>query len=307
MKKYRVASRPSLLAFSQTEQTVRLLQERFPQYAFEIIKFTTHGDRQTDTPLTSFGGTGVFVKELETALLEGKADFAIHSLKDVPSIQPEGLTLASFPKREDPRDVILMRDDSISDFRQLDEHCIIGTGSPRRILQLKQQKKEALYADLRGNIDTRLRKLNEGQYDAIVVAAAGLKRIGKVIPENGYLPVEVCIPAIGQGALAIECRKDDRETYDILRAINDAETETSVIAERSFMLTVGGGCKFPLAAYATIEGSNIRLRTMTGDHITGKIVYYTGLAPVTEAEHLGIASAHAVMKLAKEQGIILQN
>ncbi|MBM2814604.1 MAG: porphobilinogen deaminase [Ignavibacteria bacterium] len=302
-KKYIVATRPSLLAFTQTEQTVNKLREKNPDCEFEIIKFSTHGDKVTDKPLTEFGGTGVFVKELENAILEGKADFAIHSLKDVPSDQPSGLILACFPKREDPRDIVLTK--SCKSLIELDDNCIIGTGSPRRIVQIAQFKPNAKFKDLRGNIDTRLKKLHEEDYDAIVLAAAGMKRLGKEIPHNAYLPVEGFVPAIGQGIIGIECKSDDYETIEMLRTINSNESELAARAERSFMKTIGGGCKFPLAAYATINDNILTLSVMLGNHITYLIHKETASSELSISEQLGIDLAMKIKAIAGDLGITL--
>jgi hydroxymethylbilane synthase len=300
-RKYLVATRPSLLAYTQTQQTVELLKAQHPDSEFEIIKISTHGDAVTDKPLTAFGGTGVFVKELENAILEGRADFAIHSLKDVPSIQPDGLVLAAFPTREDPRDVLLIKNGLNID--ELNENCTIGTGSPRRIVQIAELKPGAIFTDLRGNIDTRLKKLEEGQYDAIVLAAAGLRRLGKEIDAKAFLPVDRCIPAIGQGAIAIECRKDDEETIALLRTINNKDTETAILAERAFMKTVGGGCKFPLGAYATIENETVQLVVMLGNHRTQQIIRFSDKASVAEAQQLGKKLAEKIISEANKLGI----
>ena len=300
-RKYIVATRPSLLAYTQTQQTVELLKAQHPDCEFEIVKISTHGDAVTDKPLTAFGGTGVFVKELENAILEGRADFAIHSLKDVPSIQPEGLVLAAFPKREDPRDVLLIKNGLSID--ELNENCTIGTGSPRRIVQIAELKPGATFTDLRGNIDTRLKKLEEGQYDAIVLAAAGLRRLGKDIDAKAFLPVDKCIPAIGQGAIAIECRKDDDETITLLRTINNKDTETAILAERAFMKTVGGGCKFPLGAYATIQNETVQLAVMLGNHHTQQIIRFSDQADVSGAEKLGQKLAEKTIAEANKLGI----
>lgn len=300
-RKYIVATRPSLLAYTQTQQTVELLKAQHPDCEFEIVKISTHGDAVTDKPLTAFGGTGVFVKELENAILEGRADFAIHSLKDVPSIQPEGLVLAAFPTREDPRDVLLIKNGLSID--ELNENCTIGTGSPRRIVQIAELKPGATFTDLRGNIDTRLKKLEEGQYDAIVLAAAGLRRLGKDIDAKAFLPVDTCVPAIGQGAIAIECRKDDDETIALLRTINNKDTETAILAERAFMKTVGGGCKFPLGAYATIQNETVQLAVMLGNHHTQQIIRFSDQADVSGAEKLGQKLAEKTIAEANKLGI----
>lgn len=282
-------------------QTVELLKAQHPDCEFEIVKISTHGDAVTDKPLTAFGGTGVFVKELENAILEGRADFAIHSLKDVPSIQPEGLVLAAFPTREDPRDVLLIKNGLSID--ELNENCTIGTGSPRRIVQIAELKPGATFTDLRGNIDTRLKKLEEGQYDAIVLAAAGLRRLGKDIDAKAFLPVDRCVPAIGQGAIAIECRKDDDETIALLRTINNKDTETAILAERAFMKTVGGGCKFPLGAYATIQNETVQLAVMLGNHHTQQIIRFSDQADVSGAEKLGQKLAEKTIAEANKLGI----
>lgn len=300
-KKFIVATRPSLLAYTQTQQTVDLLRAQHPDCEFEIIKISTHGDTVTDKPLTAFGGTGVFVKELENALYEGKAHFAVHSLKDVPSIQPEGLVLAAFPLRQDPRDLLLTRG-GVS-VAELPDPCVIGTGSPRRMVQVARLKEQITFADLRGNIDTRLKKLEEGQYDAIVLAAAGLKRLGKEIAETAFMSIDSCLPAIGQGAIAIECRADDADTITMLKSVNDAATETAIVAERSYMKTIGGGCKFPLGAYATIEGGEVTLQVMLGNHHTGQIIRMRDVAPISDAENLGQKLGEEMIAEAERQGI----
>jgi len=305
-RKFIVATRPSLLAFTQTEQTVELLREKNPDVEFEILKITTHGDTVTDKPLTAFGGTGVFVKELEHAILDGRADFAIHSLKDVPTLQPEELTLASFPVREDPRDVLLLRKGL--KINELNYTCNIGTGSPRRIVQIAELIPTALFTDLRGNIDTRIKKLEDGQYDGIVLAAAGLRRMGKLIEEGSCLPVKICVPAVGQGVIAIECRKDDEETIAVVRSINDSATETAILAERGYMKTIGGGCKFPMGAYATVEQDKLKMVVMLGNHHTQQIIRFTGHGSVADPEGLGKDLAEKIINEAENQGMeIIRN
>lgn len=301
--KYIVATRPSLLAYTQTQQTVALLQAVHPDIEFEIVKISTHGDKVTDKPLTQFGGTGVFVKELENALLDGTADFAVHSLKDVPSIQPDELTLAAFAPRQDVRDVMLLA--NVADKKDLPENCIIGTGSPRRIVQLQQIKPNAQFKELRGNIDTRIQKLHDGQYDAIVLAAAGLNRLGKQIPENAFLSVDESIPAIGQGAICLECRADASDTIALLQSINDKATETAIVAERSLMKRIGGGCKFPLGAYAQIINGKLEMIAMTGDHHTGKMIRINDADAPENAESLGIRMAEKLIEMAEREGIKL--
>lgn len=268
--KFIIATRGSLLARTQTEQTVASIKKQNNDKEFEIKQFTTLGDKVTDKPLVNFGGTGVFVKELEDALLKNKADFAIHSLKDVPSNIPDGLILACFPKREKVNDLFLAQNNtSIFDMPQ-GFKC--GTGSPRRIIQIMKIRPDAQFSDLRGNIDTRLNKLEEGQYDAIILAAAGMNRLGKLYSENNILSVENLLPAIGQGAIAIECRADDKETIEVLKKINHYETEIAVKTERAFMKEIEGGCKFPLAAYAIVSGNNLELDILAGQLSTGQFI-----------------------------------
>jgi len=304
--KFIVATRPSLLAFTQTQQTVELLRAKNPDVEFEILKITTHGDTVTDKPLTAFGGTGVFVKELELAIMDGRADFAIHSLKDVPTLQPEELILASFPVREDPRDVLLLRKGL--KINELNYTCNIGTGSPRRIVQIAEIIPTAHFTDLRGNIDTRIKKLEEDQYDGIVLAAAGLKRMGKLIDTGSCLSVETCVPAVGQGVIAIECRKGDEETIAMVRSINDSATETAILAERGYMKTIGGGCKFPMGAYATVEQDMLKMVVMLGNHHTQQIIRLTGHGPIADPQGLGKELAEKIISEAENLGMeIIRN
>jgi len=302
-KIYRVATRPSLLATTQTRQTVALLQEKNPDVLFEIITFSTHGDLVVDKPLVAFGGTGLFVKELEQAILDGKADFAIHSLKDMPGIQSKEFTIASFAKRENPTDVLLTRNGK--GINDLKAGMVVGTGSPRRQLQLQNLCPGIVFKDLRGNIDTRLKKLETGEYDAIMLASAGLLRLGKTISKSVILSTNECIPAVGQGAIALECLANDDETIALLKTINDTETEIAVTAERSFMRTIGGGCKFPLAAHAVVEVETVCLNTIIGTVETGNFVTIKESASITNAEILGIQVAEKMQKACKEKGIKL--
>ncbi len=292
-----VATRPSLLAYTQTMQTVELLQKAHPSIQFEVRKFSTQGDRNQKSSLTEFGGTGVFVKELEQALLEKEADIAIHSLKDMPSVQPAGLCLAAFPDREDPRDVFVVANTPIK---------IVGTGSPRRLLQCALQYPEATFVEIRGNVETRLQKMQNGLCDATYLAAAGLKRLGLQVPKSNPLNVEEFIPAIGQGALAIECRTDDEETQKIVAEINHKPTELAVNAERAFMKEVQGGCKFPLAAHAYYKGNKLRFLAIIGDLQSKKYVKRTEEFELATAENDAVILARAIKKECEKQNINLE-
>jgi hydroxymethylbilane synthase len=297
------ATRQSLLAMTQSKQALAFLEKANPGISFEISPFTSMGDRVTDKPLSQFGGQGVFVKELESALQAGGADIAIHSLKDVPSEQPADLVLASFPKRENPFDVLLAVPGPT--LTSLKKGARIGTGSPRRRVQLKAARPDFEFAELRGNVDTRIRKLKEGQYDAIVLAAAGMTRLGLAFPVEQVLPLSACIPAIGQGALVIECRKNDAQSYAVARAINDVNTEREVLAERAFMRRVGAGCSAPVAAFAKITGNNMTIDAMIGDFNTAKIARLRKNCRPEEYESAGTDLADEMLKLCEKEGIVV--
>lgn len=298
-----VATRGSLLARTQTEQTVAAIQKHNPESHFEIQQFSTIGDQVTDKPLVSFGGTGVFVKELENALQEGKADLAIHSLKDVPNNIPEGLVLAAFPKRETVNDLFLTRDNTT--IENMPQGLKIGTGSPRRIIQLRKIRPDAQFLDLRGNIDTRFRKLQEGHYDAIILAAAGMHRLGKQLSPIAYLTTSQMLPAIGQGAIAIECRTDDKRTLDAIKKINHYETQIAVETERVFMAKIEGGCKFPLAAYATVTGNKIVFEVLAGELKSGQFIRKSEETTVDKAADLANRMADELLEECNKQNIKL--
>lgn len=297
-KKIIVATRPSLLAYTQTKQTVELLKELYPDLLFEIKKISTQGDRNRTSSLTQFGGTGVFVKELEQTLLNEEADIAVHSLKDMPAVQPSGLVLAAFPKREDPRDIFLSESDNVS---------IVGTGSPRRLLQCAIKYPSVSFVEIRGNIETRLQKLSEGYCDATYLAAAGLNRLG-LEPQCKAIRLEVeeFIPAIGQGALAIQCRVDDRDMQNMLQSVSDLDTEIAVKAERAFMKEIEGGCKFPLAAHAYMKKGKLQFLAIVGDLKTLKYVKESVLFSVEDnVEKQAVLVAQKMLKHCKKEQINL--
>lgn len=300
-KKLIVATRPSLLAYTQTMQTVELLQKANPGIEFEVKKFSTQGDRVLNRSLTEFGTTGLFVKELEHALLEGEADIAVHSLKDVPSFHPEGLKLVAYPEREDSRDVFLTRDGvSIDD---MPKGFVLGTGSPRRKVQLADVRPDTNFKEIRGNIDTRIQKLHDGEYDAIILAAAGMNRLGKSFDEEMLIDVDLCIPAIGQGAIAIETRDNDPECIAIVEKVNHKATELAVLAERAFMAEIEGGCKFPLAAHAVVDGKNLYMIAIVGDLKSGDFIVETIEVPVEESVAKSNELAQKMKAICLEKGI----
>ncbi|THF83783.1 hydroxymethylbilane synthase [Cohnella fermenti] len=247
-----VGSRQSALAMTQTGQTIDRLKEACAaaglDYAFEVKPIVTRGDRILDVTLSKVGGKGLFVKEIEQALLDGEIDCAIHSMKDMPFDLPEGLTIGAVPEREDPRDALVSRE--ASSLRELPEGAKVGTSSLRRGAQLMALRPDLKIESLRGNIDTRLKKLETEGFDAILLAAAGLRRMGWGDRITALIEPGDCLPAVGQGALAIECRENDAEVTALLALLNDPRTERAVRAERRFLGLLNGGCQVPIGAYA---------------------------------------------------------
>lgn len=267
MRKIKVGSRQSALAMTQSGQTLdalkRLAEEAGLPLEFEIVPIVTRGDRILDVTLSKVGGKGLFVKEIEEALLGGEIDIAIHSMKDMPFELPEGLAIGCVPPREDPRDALVnLTSSTLSD---LPPGARIGTSSLRRAAQLQSRRPDFRIESLRGNIDTRLRKLESEGLDAIVLAAAGLKRMGWNDRITAYIDPEDCLPAVGQGALAIECRVSDKEVLALLAMLNDTAAERAVAAERTFLGLLNGGCQVPIGAYAMADSeAPDAVVTMTG-------------------------------------------
>lgn len=260
MRKIIVGSRRSKLALTQTNWFIQQMKDMGAPFEFEVKEIVTKGDQILDVTLSKVGGKGLFVKEIEQALYDKEIDFAVHSMKDMPSVLPEGLVMGCTPKRVDERDAFIST--GHVKFADLPKGAVIGTSSLRRSAQLLLLRPDIEIKWIRGNVDTRLQKLQDGEYDAIILAAAGLKRLGwsdEVVTE--YLSVEDCIPAVGQGALAIECRADDKELIDELSKLSDYDTWVAVEAERAFLAAMDGGCQVPIAGHATISGDKI---TMTG-------------------------------------------
>lgn len=262
-----VGTRQSQLALTQTNQVISdlklLCQKHGLAFDFEIKKIITKGDRILDVTLSKVGGKGLFVKEIEQAMLDGEIDFAVHSMKDMPSMLPEGLTTGAVPRREDPRDVLISATGLSLD--ELPEGAVVGTSSLRRSSQLLSYRPDLNIQSIRGNIDSRIRKLETEGFDAIVLASAGLNRMGWGHRASSYLPVELCLPAVGQGALGIECREDDVEVRQLLALYNDNRTAQTVSAERKFLSVLNGGCQIPIGAYATLlDDEKIELTGMVG-------------------------------------------
>ena len=253
-----IATRQSALAMWQAEHVRDQLRALHPSCAVELLGMTTEGDRILDVPLSDIGGKGLFIKELEHAMLEGRADLAVHSLKDVPMVVPDGFTLAAIMAREDPRDAFVSN--THKSLASLPPGSVVGTSSLRREAQLRERFPHLVVEPLRGNVNTRLRKLDEGQYAAIILAAAGLKRLGFAQRIADLLDPADSLPAVGQGALAIECLSSRADVVGALRELSDAGTTFAASAERAFGLRLGGDCRTPLAAYATTRDDQLWLR-----------------------------------------------
>src|SRR5512147_1200314 len=262
-----VATRRSLLALTQTRALVSHLKRLHPGLEVAELLVTTTGDMIQDRPLAEVGGKGLFIKEIEVALLEGRADFAVHSMKDVPAELAPGLEIAAIPEREDPRDVAITRSGDPVD--QLRREARIGTSSLRRQVQFAELNRSYQFLALRGNVDTRIRRCQEGVVDAILLAASGLSRLGWLDRVTEFLPVERCLPAVGQGALAVECRSDDDATRALLAPLNHPETALRVAAERGVQRAIGAGCQVPLAAFADRNAENLRLRALLANDSGG--------------------------------------
>ncbi|EPR29513.1 hydroxymethylbilane synthase [Geobacillus zalihae] len=261
MRNIVVGSRRSKLALTQTKWVINELKQLGAPFTFEVKEIVTKGDRVLDVTLSKVGGKGLFVKEIEHELLAGGIDMAVHSMKDMPAVLPEGLVIGAVPRREDARDVLVSKGNRM--LSDLPPGSVIGTSSLRRSAQLLAYRPDLTIKWIRGNIDTRLAKLESEEYDAIVLAAAGLARMGwgdDVISD--YLPFDVCVPAVGQGALAVECREDDDELRQWLSRLNDEQTERAVRAERTFLQQMEGGCQVPIAGYAEADGGMVRLTAL---------------------------------------------
>lgn len=255
-----IGSRGSKLALWQSEWVKARLESFGAAVRIEIFK--TSGDVMRDVPLALIGGQGAFTKELEVALLDRRVDIAVHSLKDLPTVTPEGLAITATPEREDPRDALVLRADADSrgaSLAKLNEGAVVGTSSLRRISQLKHLRPDLSVKDLRGNVDTRLRKLDAGDYDAVILASAGLRRLGFGGRISAPIETDVMLPAVSQGALGIETRADDDETNALVSRLDNAQTRAEVLAERALLRSLGGGCQVPIAAHATVGGASIRL------------------------------------------------
>ncbi|MDE1857150.1 MAG: hydroxymethylbilane synthase [Candidatus Micrarchaeota archaeon] len=265
-----VGTRGSRLSGIQTELVISKLKANFPDMEFEVSVIKTEGDRKPDVPLVDLAGDGIFTKDIEDALLDRKIDIAVHSLKDLPTKIHPDLAISAITEREDPRDVLISKGNLALD--DLPKGARLGTESPRRIAQLKAYRDDLEILGLRGNVDTRIRKLDSGDYDAIVIAAAGVVRLGMKDRIAQYLPTSIVIPAPGQGALAVETRRNDSELNDIIRSMDDRDTRIAVQEEREFLSRLGGGCVVPIASYAVVRSGELFIEGMVGDDSGKRII-----------------------------------
>lgn len=261
------------------------LEALYPELRVELVPMSTQGDKILDTPLAKVGGKGLFVKELETAMLEGRADIAVHSMKDVPVEFPEGLGLHTICEREDPRDAFVSNRFQAID--ELPQGAVVGTSSLRRQCQLRAARPDLVIRDLRGNVNTRLAKLDAGEYDAIILAAAGLKRLEMDHRITAFIEPEQSLPANGQGAVGIECRLDDHELHALLAPLEHSETRARVLTERAMNRALQGGCQVPIGAYALVEGEQIWLRGLVGSPDGTRVIRDEIRGAVSDGEALG--------------------
>ncbi len=289
----RLATRKSILAVTQSTWVKDRLEVMNQGLDVELVRITTKGDRILDVPLARIGGKGLFVKDIEEALLAGEADFAVHSLKDVPAEVPEGLEVSVFPEREDARDAFISRNGA--ELAALPSGSRVGTSSLRRMVQLRSRRPDLEIISLRGNLDTRLRKLDTGEFDAILLAAAGLKRLGLAGRVTEFLDPEVMLPAVGQGALALEFRTDDPVTRGILAPLHHQKTAVCVASERAFLSRLEGGCQVPIGAHAVQEGDTLRLSGLVANEDGTRVIRREKIGPVSSPETLGTALADEIL------------
>lgn len=292
-KRLRIATRQSPLALWQANYVKARLEKKHTDLVVELVPMMTKGDVILDTPLAKMGGKGLFVKELEHALLEGRADIAVHSMKDVPMQFPAGLMLSTICQREDPHDAFVSN--SYRTFMDLPSGAVVGTSSLRRQCQLKQLRPDLCIHSLRGNVGTRLAKLDNGDYDAIILAAAGLIRLGQQQRITSLIDVTQCLPAVGQGAVGIECRQE-AEIERLLAPLADPETTACVLAERAMNRHLQGGCQVPIAGYAIIEEGQLFLRALVGEVEGSRILRAEGRGAIEDAERVGIQVAEKLLQ-----------
>lgn len=299
---FRVGSRTSPLSAVQTDEVLSLLRPLYPNARFDVVTMTTEGDRKKTASITSLG-RGAFVKEIERAILDGEIDFAVHSAKDLTVHLPDGLTAMAAGRRSDPRDVLIDRWGL--PFDDLPAGARLGTGSPRRTASIKSMRPDLEVIPIRGNVGTRLEKAGGGEYDGVVLAAAGVLRLGRESEISEYLPPDVFVPEVGQGTLAVEARRDDGAVLDLLEGAADPSTSASLRAERAFLAEMGGGCTVPVAAYAKVDAAAITISALAALADGSEVFRASTTAPANGPEAAGRAAAHTLLESGARE-IVLQ-
>lgn len=297
-KEIRIGTRASALALWQANWVKSELEKRYPGMTVTLTKIKTTGDKILDVPLAKVGGKGLFTKEIEEALLRKEVDIAVHSMKDVPTDFPAGLHLACITEREDVRDALISNGVKLKDLK---EGAIIGTSSLRRQTQLCHYRPDLKMEMLRGNVETRIRKQKEGQYDAVILAAAGVKRLGLADNVSEYISTDISIPAIGQGALGIECSIEDKEVNELISFFNHYETSVAVRAERALLKRLEGGCQVPIAGYATVADGKITLRGLVGSIDGKRIVKDTVEGNAVDYEKIGTELGERLLSMGAKE------
>lgn len=298
-----LGTRKSALALWQAYHVRDQLLALHPGLSVALVPMTTEGDRLLSAPLMSAGGKALFTKELEQSLTEGRIDLAVHSMKDVVAELPAGLTIGAILPREDPRDA-LVSPLEITDIDSLPAQCHVGTASLRRACQIRHRRPDIVIKNLRGNVNSRLAKLDSGEFSAIILAAAGLKRLGFSDRIRSYVPIDVSLPAAAQGAIGIECRDNDPTTLSYIAPLNDPDTALCVQAERAVTGALAGGCRLPIAAFATLEGRTITVRGLVGEPDGRRLLAHTAQGPADQAERVAAAVTSAL--LAQGAGAIIE-
>lgn len=293
MSLIKIATRKSPLALWQAEHVAKLLKASHPSIEIELVKMVTQGDKILDTPLAKIGGKGLFIKELEQGMLNGDADLAVHSMKDVPAQVPEGFEIGAILSREDPRDAFVSN--AYSSINDLPLGAVVGTSSLRRQSQLLKMRPDLHIKSLRGNVNSRLQKLDNGDYDAIILAAAGLIRLGFENRIKMPLPVNTLLAAIGQGAIGIECRQGDTATLALIECLHDKPTAIRVQAERAMNFTLEGGCQAPIAGHARIKGDILRLHGLVAEPDGSVMITEQLEGPLEDAEKIGVTVANRLL------------
>ena len=293
MKKIKIATRRSPLAIWQAEYVKKELIRNHSDIEIQIVRIQTEGDRFLDAPLFDIGGKGLFIKELEEALLSKNADIAVHSMKDVIVELPKGLEISVIMKREDSRDVLISN--QYNSIAEIPDNSTVGTSSLRRQSQLKQVNSNILFEDLRGNVETRIGKLDDGKYDAIILAAAGIIRLGLAERITELISFSDVLPAVGQGAIGIECRTNDETTQQLIAPLNDKYTSLCVLTERAFSRRLNGGCQLPIASHAVIENNQIKVDGLVARLDGSKVIRLQKIGELEDADKIGSSLAEALL------------